>query len=253
MTTTGFKQRLAAGEALLGTFVKTTHPHVVEVLATCGFACLCLDAEHAPFDRQSIDLCLMAARAGGVPALVRPATASPHDILAALDSGADGILAPHIRSAEEATALVKAMHYGPGGRGYAGSTRAAGYGLTPMPEHRRASAERMVAIAQIEDVEALEAIDAVAAVEGVDALFIGRIDLTVSLGCASPDDPLVEAAVGQIVEACVAAGKPVGMFLPRAGDVPQWRARGASFFLLGSDHSMMRAGAAALRGEAGIG
>jgi 2-keto-3-deoxy-L-rhamnonate aldolase RhmA len=121
-----------------------------------------------------------------------------------------------------------------------------------MPEHRLASAERSVAIAQIEDVEALDAIDAIAAVAGLDALFIGRIDLTVSLGCASPDDAQVEAAVERIVAVCVAAGKPVGMFLARARDVERWRERGASFFLLGSDHSMIRAGAATLRQEAGI-
>jgi len=247
------KHRLAAGDPILGTFLKTTHPHVVEVLATCGFDCVCIDAEHAPFDRQSMDLCLLAARAGGLPALVRPPSALPHHYLAALDSGADGVLVPHIRTASEARELVQAVHFGPGGRGYAGSTRAAGYGLTPMSDHRQRSAERTVAIAQIEDAEALVAIDEIALVEGLDALFVGRIDLTVSLGCRSPDDPQVEEAVGRIVDACAKAGKPVGMFLPRATDVPAWRARGASFFLLGSDHSLMRSGARQLRAESGLG
>ena len=31
------KSRIAAGEALLGTFLKTPHPHIVEVLADTGF------------------------------------------------------------------------------------------------------------------------------------------------------------------------------------------------------------------------
>jgi 2-keto-3-deoxy-L-rhamnonate aldolase RhmA len=38
-------------------------------------------------------------------------------------------------------------------------------------------------------------------VPGIDALFVGRIDLTVSLGCESPDDPAVVAAVDRIVAA----------------------------------------------------
>lgn len=246
------KQRLAAGDPILGTFLKTTHPNVVEVLATCGFDCICIDAEHAPFDRQSMDLCLLAARAGGVPALVRPPSAMPHHYLAALDSGADGVIVPHIRTADEARELVRAVHYGPGGRGYAGSTRAAGFGLTAMSDHRQGSAERTIAIAQIEDAEALDEIGEIALVEGLDALFVGRIDLTVSLGCLAPEDSPVEEAVGRIVDACAMAGKPVGMFLPRAAEVPVWRERGASFFLLGSDHSLMRSGARQLRQEAGL-
>ena len=52
------KARLAAGEYLLGTFLKTPAPILVEVLATCGLDLLCLDAEHAPFDRAAIDACI---------------------------------------------------------------------------------------------------------------------------------------------------------------------------------------------------
>jgi len=245
------KQRIGSGEALLGTFVKTPHPHVVEVLATCGLDLLCLDAEHAPFDRGDIDVCVMAARAGNMPVVVRSTNASADALLNALDCGADGILVPHVRSAAEARAVVRAAHYGAGGRGYAGSTRAAGYGQSTMADHRVRSRNETVIIAQIEDVEALDDITAIAAVDGIDALFIGRIDLTVALGANSPDDAVVVDACERIVAAAVAAGRPVGLFLPRADDVPAWRAAGAALFLLGSDHSFIRAGAAQLRTAAG--
>ena len=246
------KTRIAAGEVLLGTFVKTPHPHVVEVLGSTSLDLLILDAEHAPFDRGDLDACILAARARGMAVVVRPADASAAAILNALDCGADGILAPHIRSAAEAGALAKAAHYGPGGRGYAGSSRAAGYGATTMAAHRGASAARTVVIAQIEDAEALDEIEAIAAVDGIDALFIGRADLTVALDCASPDDGPVVAAVERICAAAVAAGRPVGMFLARPGDAPQWQAKGATIFFLGSDHGFLRAGAEALRVAAGF-
>lgn len=248
------KRLIASGATVLGTFIKTPHPHVVEVLAASGLDCLCLDAEHAPFDRGDLDLCILAARAAGTPVLVRTPSNAPHHILNALDCGADGVVVPHVRSAGEARALVAAAHYGPGGglerRGYAGSSRAAGYGTKPIPEHLAASAARSIVIAQIEDREALDEIEAIAAVEGLDALFVGRIDLTIALGCTSPDDPAVIAAAERIVAAGRAAGRPVGMFTPRAGDVPQWRARGASLFLLASDHTFLRAGAQQLRHDA---
>ena len=246
------KSRIAGGEALLGTFLKTPHHHIVEVLASSGLDCVCIDAEHAPFDRRDIDACVMAARVSDFPVLVRTPTSAPDHILGALDCGADGVLVPHVRSATEARAVALSARYAPGGRGYAGSTRAAGYGTVSMPDHNMASAAKTVVIAQIEDAEALIEIDAIAAVEGIDALFVGRIDLTVSLGCESPDDPKVIAAVERIVAACVAAGRPVGMFVSRAADAMMWRDKGVTLFLLGSDHGFVREGAKALRTAAGL-
>jgi 2-keto-3-deoxy-L-rhamnonate aldolase RhmA len=243
------KQRLAAGELIVGTFVKTPSSIVVEVLALSALDCLCLDAEHAPFDRIAVDGCAMAARAGGKDLLVRVPVATPEHILNALDCGATGIVAPHVRSAQEARDLVRMAHYGAGGRGYAGSSRAAGYTTSSMADHLERSA-RTIVIAQIEDPESIEDVEAIAAVEGIDALFVGRVDLTVAYGAASQDDPRVVAAVERVCAAGRAQGRPVGMFLARTSDIPLWREKGASLFLLGSDHGFMLAGAAALVGAA---
>ena len=121
-----------------------------------------------------------------------------------------------------------------------------------IPDHLAASAARTTVIAQIEDVEAVNAIDAIAAVAGIDALFVGRIDLTLALGCESPDDPRVVDAVERIVVACVAAARPVGMFVTRTADVALWRAKGVRLFLLQSDHAFLRSGAATLRASSGL-
>jgi 2-keto-3-deoxy-L-rhamnonate aldolase RhmA len=246
------KARIAAKEPLLGTFLKTPHPHVVEVLASAGLDLLCIDAEHAPFDRRDMDACVMAARGGALPVVVRTPSSAPEQILNALDCGADGVVVPHIRSAGEARAIAAATHYGAGGpnginRGYAGSSRAAGYGTRSIPDHLAASAATSTLIAQIEDVEALDEIDAIAAAEGIDALFIGRIDLTIALGCTSPDDPKVIAACDHIIAAAVKAGRPVGLFTPKPADASLWQAKGATLFLLGSDHGFLREGAKNLR------
>ena len=240
-----FRDRLRKGDVLAGTWVKTPHPNIVEVLALSALDVLVLDAEHAPFDRGSLDACLLAARGGGKPVLVRPASASHEHILQALDGGADGVILPHVRSAAEARDVVAACHYGPGGRGFAGSTRAAGYTTFGMTKHR-AAAKDVTVVAQIEDAEALDEIEAIAAVEGIDALFIGRADLTISLAADTSDDAEVVAAVDRICAAGKAAGRSVGMFLARAADVPQWRAKGASLFILQSDQEFVLKGAAAL-------
>ena len=240
------KQKLAGGEVVVGTFVKTPSPIVVEVLAMTPVDVLVLDAEHAPFDRSAIDGCVMAARAADKDVLVRVPSAAPEHILNALDCGATGVVVPHVRSADEARAAVAAAQYGAGGRGYAGSSRAAGYTTRPMARHLADSAARTVVVAQIEDPEAIEAIDAIAAVDGVDALFVGRADLTVAYGAASQDDLRVIAALDAVCAAGSRAGRPTGLFLAREGDAPGWVAKGARVFLLGSDHGFMLAGAAAL-------
>ena len=240
-----FRERLRAGDLLAGTWVKTPHPHVVEVLSLTSLDCLVLDAEHAPFDRAALDLCILAARAGGKTVLVRPQSASHEQILNALDCGADGVILPHIRTADEAADAVKACHSVSGGRGYAGSSRAAGYTGKGMARHRE-DAMGVTIIAQIEDIEGVDNIDSIAAVAGIDALFIGRADLTSSYAAETPDDAIVVEAVDRIVAAGKAAGRTTGMFLGRNGDVPMWRKKGASLFILGSDHDFLLQGAAKL-------
>ena len=105
------------------------------------------------------------------------------------------------------------------------------------------SAAETTVIAMIEDIEAVEAIDEIAAVEGIDCLFIGCIDLTVALAVDSPNDPAVVAMMEKICAAGRAAGKAVGMFVPRVEEAAKWQERGVSLFLLSSDHGFLRQGA----------
>lgn len=242
------KDQIRSGALIAGVWVKTPHAHVAEVLAASPLDVLVFDAEHAPFDRAALDACILGARAGGKPCLVRPASSDPSAILNALDCGADGVIVPHVRSAEEARAVADACHYVPGGRGYTGGSRAAGWGAKGMAKHR-ADACAVTVIAQIEDKEAIGAIDAIAAVDTIDALFVGRADLTISYGAETPDDPRVVAAVDAVCAAGRRAGRMVGMFLARVGDVSHWRARGATIFLLSSDHEFLTKGADALAAD----
>jgi 2-keto-3-deoxy-L-rhamnonate aldolase RhmA len=175
--------------------------------------------------------------------LVRPSHGEAAEILNALDLGATGVLVPHVVSSAAARAAVAASRYGRTGRGYAGSTRAAGYSTRPMSEVIDAANATVCVVLQIEDEAALAEIDAIAAVEGVDCLFIGRMDLTVSLGAASPSDPRVVAAVQRICEAGARHGRCVGMFTPTTSEALQWRERGATLFLLGSDQQWILQGA----------
>jgi len=243
-----FRARLLAREPLMGTFLKTPSPIVCEVLGLSPLACVCIDAEHAPFGRMEIDGCIAALRAGDMPSLVRVQTCTAGEILTVLDAGASGVVLPHIMSGASAAEAVKKSRYGSGGggRGYAGSSRAARYTTKPMAEHLRDSADSTIVIAQIEDAEALDHLDEIASVEGIDCLFVGRIDLTISLGSTNPTDAIVIDAVNKICAAGQRHGKTVGMFIPPTEDCATWQSRGASFFMLASDHGFLLDGARAL-------
>ena len=241
-----FRSKLLAGEPLVGTWVKTPSYIVCDVLARTGLDTVCLDAEHAPFDRLALDASIHTLEAGDMPALVRTPSAAAEHILNALDCGTTGVVVPHVATEAKAKAVAKAARFGAGGRGYAGSTRAAGYTTKPMADNLRASQEETCVIAQIEDLEALDEIEEIAAVDGIDCLFVGRIDLTVAMGASSPSDNQVIEAVELVCEVGKKHNRRVGMFLSDPSEIPGWLDKGANLFLLGSDHGFMLAGAKAL-------
>lgn len=237
-----FRSRLLAGEQLVGTFIKTPTTHSTEIIGALGFDFVVIDEEHAPFDRLTTDAALLAARASGTAALVRVGGLA--GILPALDGGASGVLVPHVATAAFAREAAAACRYKGGRRGYSGSPRHAGYGAGGMWKTVEASDAATAVVAQIEDPEALDEIDAIAAVEGIDALFIGRGDLSVAMGAASSDAPEVRRAVQRIAAAARAAGKPVSVFAGNREEAAWLRTEGASAFVISSDQGFLRRAAA---------
>lgn len=239
-----FRARMLAGEMLAGTFLKTASHEVVEVLAQSGLDFLCLDGEHAPFDRARADACLAVARALDFPMLMRVGDGSPREILQALDMGALGVVVPHVDSVSKAREVAKAGRFGLGGRGYAGSTRWAGWATRPMDELLRKSRDETVIIAQIEEPEGVEAAAEIAAVDGIDGLFIGPADLSVGYGkCNQTSDELM-AAIESVGQAANAAGKAYMTFVPNAEKAAEWSRFGLTMFFAASEQTWMRNGAA---------
>jgi len=233
-----FRRRFLAGEVLLGTFVKTPGPHNTEALGTAGLDFVVIDEEHAPFDRGSIDLALLGARAGGLAGLVRVSDAG--HLLAALDDGATGVLIPHVDIPQRAAEVVSLCRYRSGSRGFSNTTRAGGYGGRGLWQHVDAQDAEVTVIAMIEDPHALEQLDAILAAPGLDGVFIGRGDLTVALGAPGMDSPQTREAAERILGAASLARKPVCMMVANAAEAAEWRALGATAFIVSSDQGLMR-------------
>ena len=86
---------------MLGTFIKTPSSHTTEIIGEVGYDFVVIDQEHAPFDRGTIDLACLGARASGTAAIVRVSEPTPASILSVLDVGAIGVLVPHCDSLEK--------------------------------------------------------------------------------------------------------------------------------------------------------
>jgi 2-keto-3-deoxy-L-rhamnonate aldolase RhmA len=229
----------------VGTFVKTLSPHVVEILGLTGLDFAAIDAEHAPFDRAALDLMMLAGRAARLPIHVRVPDTSAATILSVLDVGAAGLVVPHVDSATQAAEVVSRARYRGGVRGFSSSPRSAGYGTLGMKAALEAG-DRSLIMCQIESVEAVEAAPAIAAVPGVDGLFIGRADLALSLGEDDIQSDRVSAACTRIIDAARAARKVPGMFVATAAERDRFAARGVTWFIVGSDQSLLRQAAQAV-------
>ena len=241
----GFRKRLLSRMPLAGTFLKTPAYQMIEVLAQSELDFVCLDAEHAPFDRSAIDACCGMGRALDFPVLVRVGDSSAREILQALDCGSVGVVVPHVDSVQKAADVARSARFGRGGRGYAGSTRWAGYATQSMPDLLNKSAEETVVIAQIEEPEGVEVCEAIAGTDGIDALFLGPADLSVGYGHDNQTSDELFKAMERVGKACASAEKAYVSWVANAQKAREWSAYGMSCFFISSEHAWMRAGATA--------
>ena len=171
------RDRLDAGENLVGALVRMPAEEIVEMLAVAGHDFVLIDCEHGSADLSGLRQHVTAAESFGLPVLVRAGGDDAAFVLRALDLGIQGVVAPHVEGVEAATRLARAARYPPHGRrGFATYSRAGRYGSATGAEHRRRAADVLV-IAMIESPAAVGVADAITAVPGIDGYLIGTSDL----------------------------------------------------------------------------
>lgn len=238
MNPNGLRARILNREVLSGTFIKTPAYEVMELMKMSGLDFVCIDCEHAGFDRRGMDASLAMCRALDLPVLVRVPEYTPGNVLMALDSGAQGVVIPHVTSGEKAAAIAKSAHFGHGGRGFAGSTRWAGMGSKSMTEVLAMDDETIV-LAQIEEPEGLDALDDIAGTDGIDGLFVGPADMVVSLGLNDVTHPKLMEVMKQVGDAAKKHGKAAVTFQASTATVPALVDAGMSMFCIASEHTWM--------------
>src|SRR5215472_17532200 len=110
------KDKLGRGEVVASMTVRLVRGvEIARIAKTAGFDSLYVDLEHSSFSLETTgQICIAALQAGIAPFVRVPALTSDY-VSRVLDGGALGIIAPHIRSAEDARAVVAAAKFPPVG------------------------------------------------------------------------------------------------------------------------------------------
>ena len=206
-----FRKRLLQGDPLTGTIVSLPCPQIAELLARSGFDWLFIDGEHGPLSVGDTQLLLQAAQPY-CPCVVRVAANDEVHVKQALDTGADGIIAPLVNDADTAARVVAWAKYPPLGQRSVGIARAQGYGFAFADYVNRANMDVAV-IVQVEHIDAVANIVSILDVAGIDGIFIGPYDLSASMGKpGNIHDDDVQHRIETVRQACLKRRMALGIF-----------------------------------------
>ena len=178
----------------------------------CGFDALSVDLEHSVIPESAAAQICVAAQLAGVTPLVRLPSLDAHYANRMLDAGALGVFAPHVGSAEEARAVVRACKFAPQGeRSVAGSWPHLAYQSLPAEQVGPLFNAATTVIVMLETPQAIEQADEIAAVPGVDILHIGSVDMCDALGMPGRfQDAALARCFDRLIAACCKHGKVAG-------------------------------------------
>lgn len=206
------KENLQKGIPCVGIEFMSESLKFIEVVGYTGFDYIQFDMEHTPYTFHDIEQFVRTADSVGLTSFVRVAEASPSNIKRALETGAQGLLAPQVKNAAEVSKIVDSMYYAPkGSRGMCPIIRAAGYSEDSWEQYLDWSESELMFIPLIENQSALDDLRAICQVDGVDGIAVGAGDLGQSLGAgaAGLSSPIVREAVQKIQDVALKHDMPI--------------------------------------------
>ncbi len=237
------KARLKDNEPVFGTWSHIPNVQVVEIIGAAGLDFIVFDMEHGPHSHADMPALYCAAEAQGLVPMTRVPGPDNSNVLRALDSGAKGVMIPHVDSAAKAERCIASMFYGDDrlGRGVATLTRASMFDDGNEKEHLATQNELITSVLMIEDEGGLDDLDAICKLPGLDVVFVGIYDLSQSLGLKGDlDHPsfqdIFKTTVGRILGHGVAAG----CYAPTAEAARALLEIGVRFITISVDGAMLR-------------
>jgi 4-hydroxy-2-oxoheptanedioate aldolase len=200
------KKKLAEG-GLVTLVMGDYSPDMCEFLGSLGFDAVMGEMEHFTTSWQDIANMSRACDLWGMMCMVRINRNDPQLITRTLDCGANGIMVPHVNTADEARAVAVAAKYGPEGiRGQFGGRRS----FAVSDYHRQANEHVMTSIL-LEDIVAINNLPEILKVDGIDVFWVVPGDLAQSMGhTGQVNHPEVRAVMDKAIADIVKAGRHAG-------------------------------------------
>jgi 4-hydroxy-2-oxoheptanedioate aldolase len=202
---------MRAGQSATCFKLNLADPRLAEIAGVNGVDAIWLCNEHVPNHWINMENQIRAAKLYNVDTFVRVEKGSYSDYIRPFEADANGILVPHVTTADEARKVVEWTRFKPvGRRPLDGGNADTKFCAVPLAEYIRHSLAEQFVILQIESPEALENLEEIAAVPGFDMFCFGPGDYSHLIGKAGQvTDPEVVAARQRVARVAREHGKYV--------------------------------------------
>jgi len=198
------KHALKNDEAIFG--VGLTFPielPTLRILANCGVEWLFLDMEHGSGDISELLNVAQVANLLGMCGVARIPSLDYHWVARSLDTGLLSVMIPRVESKEQAELAVQWAKHPPVGVRGMGSPSQLSYAPLTGAERVEISNRETMVVVQIETAKAVENIEAIASVSGIDVLFMGPLDMSLTVG--KPGEVACEENIERFRKICLVA------------------------------------------------
>jgi 2-keto-3-deoxy-L-rhamnonate aldolase RhmA len=243
------REKLAQGQLALGMGLRQARTvDIAQIAQACDYDWLFIDMEHNSMSLDTAAQICVAALGAGISPLIRvPAHESFHSTRL-LDTGAQGVVVPHVDNADQARRVVDFCRFPPlGHRSIPGGMPQTRFAALPVTETVELVNRETLVVVMIETVEGLRNVDEIASVAGVDALLVGCTDMAAELGVTGQlGHSRVKEAIDATGAACARHGKTLGVGgVYDEALMREYVGKGARLILSGSDLAFLMTGARA--------
>lgn len=262
------RQHLLNGGKSYGPLFMSDSTVVMELLALCGYGHIVIDHEHSAIDVHRTPSLLQAmesslqsiSRTTNDPSHHRRTEPiirlpGPNDavymkkVLDTLRLPA-GVLVPMVEDVASARAVVEATRYPFSSANEASSgirgnaipfVRATSYGQIDRETYLQQCQNDLLVMVQVESPKAIEAIPEIAQMDGIDAIFLGPLDLSTSIGKMGQfDDPQFTELLYRAEESILSHGCLLAGFRPPNQSIQAMFQRGYSFICGSVDLGLLK-------------
>jgi len=208
------KKKLDANELILCLSISQARTVDIPMMAAaCDFDAIYVDLEHTATSLETTAMLCAASIGFGLIPMVRVPSHDHQYMTRVIDTGAMGVIVPHVDTRAEAEHIVDTCKFPPvGHRSISGPNPVSRYRAMSPAENVEYMNQQTILVAMLETPAAIERADEIASVPGLDMILVGTHDLTAEMGILGQfGDARFSDAMRSVATACTKHGKVMGV------------------------------------------